>query len=162
MRFTVNQFNERFPNDETRLDYMFEQAYGNMPACLKCGVVDPSYYRVRSRKCFECCIKTSKGDGYFFLDIFEDNQPFFVLIRRIRKYLEYAGSGEWSRYDEDGGLPTILFVVQNKSVHKRLRKRPAKELRDSYEEVSFATTKLEYLLDSEYKGKVWFSIDEEG
>lgn len=54
MRFTVNQFNERFPSDDACLDYMFEQTYGDMPACLKCGVVDPSYYRVRGRKCFEC------------------------------------------------------------------------------------------------------------
>jgi len=107
-------------------------------------------------------IKTSEGDRYFFLDIFEDNQPFFVLIRRIKKYLEYAGSGEWARYDEDGGLPTILLVVQNKSVHKRLRKRLAKELRESYEDVCFATARLEHTLNIEYKGKVWFPVDEAG
>lgn len=52
--FTVKQFNERFPDDTTCLDYMFEQAYGNMPACINCGVFDPSYYRVRNRKCYEC------------------------------------------------------------------------------------------------------------
>lgn len=103
-------------------------------------------------------LKTSSGTREFFLDIFEDSQPFFVLIRRIKKYLEYSGSGEWSG-DE---LPTILIVAENKSVHKRLRKRVAKELRDSYEEVSFATTRLEHLLDREYKGKVWLPIDEEG
>jgi hypothetical protein len=107
-------------------------------------------------------IKTSKGDRYFFLDIFEDNQPFFVLIRRIKKYLKYAGSGEWARYDEDGGLPTILLVVQNKSVYKRLRKRLVKELRETYEEVCFATAKLEHILNPDYKGRVWFGIDEEG
>jgi transposase-like protein len=33
---------------------MFEQAYGSMPACPKCGVVNPSYYRVKNRKCYEC------------------------------------------------------------------------------------------------------------
>ncbi len=108
------------------------------------------------------CIKTSKGDRYFFLDIFEDNQPFFVLIRRIKKYLEYAGSGDWERYDEEGVLPTILLVVQNKSVHKRLRKRLAKELRESYEELIFATARLEHILNPAYKGKVWFPVDEEG
>ena len=107
-------------------------------------------------------IKTSEGDKYFFLDVFEDNQPFFVLIRRIKKYLEYAGSGEWARYDEDGGLPTILLAVQNKSVHKRLRKRLAKELRESYEELTFATARLEHILTPDYKGRVWFPIDEDG
>lgn len=54
MKFTVKQFNERFPDDTTCLDYLFEQAYGTMPACIKCGVINPSYYRVRNRKCYEC------------------------------------------------------------------------------------------------------------
>lgn len=54
MRFTVKHFNERFPDDNSCMDYMFELAYGHMPACPKCGVVNPSYYRVRNRKCYEC------------------------------------------------------------------------------------------------------------
>lgn len=54
MRFTIKHFNERFPDDDTCLEYMFEQAYGSLIACPKCGVVSPSYYRVRNRKCFEC------------------------------------------------------------------------------------------------------------
>ena len=54
MKFTVKQFNERFPDDDTCLDYMFERGYGKLTACTKCGIVDPSYYRVRGRKCYEC------------------------------------------------------------------------------------------------------------
>jgi transposase len=54
MRFTVKTFNERFPDDDTCLDYLFEQAYGSMIACPRCGIADPRYYRVRNRKCYEC------------------------------------------------------------------------------------------------------------
>jgi transposase-like protein len=54
MRYTIKTFNEKFPDDDSCLGYMFEQAYGNMPACPNCGIVDPSYYRVKNRKCFEC------------------------------------------------------------------------------------------------------------
>jgi len=54
MRFTVKTFNERFPNNDTCLDYLFEQAFSNMIACPKCGVANPNYYRVRNRKCYEC------------------------------------------------------------------------------------------------------------
>lgn len=54
MRFTIKQFNERFPDDDSCLSYMFYQAYGGMVACMKCGVVNPSYYRVKNRKCYEC------------------------------------------------------------------------------------------------------------
>ncbi|HEY5695593.1 MAG TPA: IS1595 family transposase [Candidatus Saccharimonadales bacterium] len=54
MKYTIKQFNEKFPSDDACLQYMFEQGYGNMPACPKCGVVDPKYYRVRSKKVYEC------------------------------------------------------------------------------------------------------------
>lgn len=54
MRFTVKHFNERFPDDNSCLDYMFDLAYGQMPACPKCGVASPNYYRVKNRKCYEC------------------------------------------------------------------------------------------------------------
>lgn len=54
MKFTVKHFSERFPDDDTCLAFMFERAYGDLPACIKCGVVEPSYYRVRGRKCYEC------------------------------------------------------------------------------------------------------------
>jgi transposase len=54
MKFTIKQFNERFADDSTCLDYLYEQAYGDMPACPHCGVINQSYYRVRSRKCYEC------------------------------------------------------------------------------------------------------------
>ncbi|HEY4964301.1 MAG TPA: IS1595 family transposase [Candidatus Saccharimonadales bacterium] len=54
MRYTIKTFNEKFPDDDTCLNYLFEQAYGDMQACPKCGIVEPSYYRVKNRKCFEC------------------------------------------------------------------------------------------------------------
>ena len=53
-KFTVKQFNELFSDDDACLNYMFEQAYGNMPACHNCDIVEPKYYRVRKKKVFEC------------------------------------------------------------------------------------------------------------
>lgn len=54
MRHTIHHFNRQFPDDDTCLTYMFEQTYSDMPACPKCGVIKPGYYRVKARKCFEC------------------------------------------------------------------------------------------------------------
>ncbi len=54
MRHTIHHFNQQFPDDDTCLTYMFNQAYGAMVACPKCGVTNPGYYRVKARKCFEC------------------------------------------------------------------------------------------------------------
>ncbi len=103
-------------------------------------------------------VKTSKGDRNFFLDIFEDKDPFFIMVRRIKRYLKYTESGDWEE-----AAPTILMVVPNKATHKRLRKRIAYELKESYEDdMRFATTRLEYAIDKDDNGKIWFAIDEDG
>lgn len=53
-RYTIDTFHLDFPDDDTCLDYMFNLAYSNLPACPQCGVVEPRYYRVRNRKCYAC------------------------------------------------------------------------------------------------------------
>jgi predicted RNA-binding Zn-ribbon protein involved in translation (DUF1610 family) len=54
MKYTIKQFEQKFPNDDACLHYMFEQRFGSMATCPKCGIVNPSYYRVRSKKSYEC------------------------------------------------------------------------------------------------------------
>lgn len=54
MNFTLKQFNEQFPGDDACLKHMFKSRYGTLAACPKCGVAAPRYYRVRSKKVYEC------------------------------------------------------------------------------------------------------------
>jgi hypothetical protein len=107
-------------------------------------------------------IKTSTGTKHFFLDIFADSEPFFMLIRRIKNYLKYTGSGDWVTDTTNDTSPIILLVVESESVHKRLRKRIAYELNESFENLEFATTRLEYVTKRHDTGKVWYPIDEDG
>lgn len=53
-RYTVDNLHEQFPDDDACLDFMFNQQYGNLAACAKCGMANPRYYRVRGRKCYAC------------------------------------------------------------------------------------------------------------
>lgn len=53
-RYTIDNLHQQFPHDNACLDYIFQQRYGGMIACPKCGVVEPKYYRVRSKKAYEC------------------------------------------------------------------------------------------------------------
>jgi transposase len=53
-RYTINNLHQQFPDDDTCLDYIFQQRFSGMIACPKCGVVEPKYYRVRSKKVYEC------------------------------------------------------------------------------------------------------------
>jgi transposase len=45
---------QEFPDDASCLQILFDSSYGNMKACPKCGVVRPSYYRIKKRMAFEC------------------------------------------------------------------------------------------------------------
>lgn len=53
-RYTIDNLHQQFPDDNTCLDYIFQQRFGDMVACPKCGVSEPKYYRVRSKKVYEC------------------------------------------------------------------------------------------------------------
>lgn len=53
-RYTIDTLHQQFPDDDACLDYMFARQYGDLPACPKCGVVNPRFYRVRNRKCYAC------------------------------------------------------------------------------------------------------------
>lgn len=53
-RYTIDTFHLDFPDDDTCLDYMFNLAYSDIPACPHCGVIKPRYYRVKGRKCYAC------------------------------------------------------------------------------------------------------------
>jgi hypothetical protein len=60
-------------------------------------------------------------DKQFFMDIYYDGQPFFAAVRKIKKYTDYAESGEWEETDTD--LPKILAVCESPGLQKRLQKR---------------------------------------
>lgn len=98
----------------------------------------------------------AKGTGkqhQFFLDLFEETTPFFVLIRRIKNYLSYDQSGEWG-----GDLPIILMITETTSTQKRLRRRITKELREyrGNRIVAFyTTTKQELTNSSRQNDKIW-------
>jgi transposase-like protein len=53
-RYTIDNLHQQFPDDNTCLDHIFQLRFGGMVACPKCCVTEPKYYRVRSKKVYEC------------------------------------------------------------------------------------------------------------
>lgn len=52
MKYTITNFNNDFPNEDTCLDYIFNKRYGKDYECLKCH--KKGFYRIKDRKCY-CC-----------------------------------------------------------------------------------------------------------
>lgn len=54
MRYTFKQFKEEYPDDNTCLDSVFQNRYGDLECCPKCGVVKATFHRVKKRQCYAC------------------------------------------------------------------------------------------------------------
>jgi DNA-binding HxlR family transcriptional regulator len=64
----------------------------------------------------------------YFIDYFEDSIPFFIVIRRIKKYITYYEEDEWA----DDNPPKVLLITESERKQKQVSRRIAKELRDAY------------------------------
>lgn len=51
---TYLEFNKQFSSEDACLDYLFQQRYADIDACPGCGIIDPRFYRIKSRKCYQC------------------------------------------------------------------------------------------------------------
>jgi transposase-like protein len=53
MRYTFKQFKEEYPDDEACLEAVFQNRFGDLRWCPKCGA-ETKFYRVKKRQCYAC------------------------------------------------------------------------------------------------------------
>jgi len=54
MRYTKKQFEANYPDDDACLESVFQNRYGYLKDCPKCGAIDTKFYRVKNRQCYSC------------------------------------------------------------------------------------------------------------
>jgi transposase len=52
-KFTIQDFNKKYPDDDACLDAIFQARYGKVTTCPNCGK-ETKFYRIQDRKCY-CC-----------------------------------------------------------------------------------------------------------
>lgn len=53
-KFTLQDMQEKYPDDKTCLEWLFRHQYPDGITCEKCGVIDAKYHYIASRKSFSC------------------------------------------------------------------------------------------------------------
>jgi len=98
-------------------------------------------------------LKIGKEKKRFFLEVLHDDQPWFVAVRTVLKYISYAEDGDWGATETN--LPSILLVCESERLAKRVLKRFPKAVADSYEEdnIEFAVAVKADLLSE--KTAIW-------
>lgn len=54
MRYTYEDMKKQFPDDDACLDKLFQDRYGDLEACPKCGVTPAKFYRIKKRTAYAC------------------------------------------------------------------------------------------------------------
>lgn len=103
-------------------------------------------------------LKAGNTRRRYFLDVWDNTQPFFVSVRKARNYINYANTGDWP--DDAGDLPTVLALCQDEPTQTKLNKQITYVL-DGAEDITFATTIQEQLQKATPTSKLWQKIDEE-
>lgn len=97
----------------------------------------------------------------YFLDVWDDSIPFFVMVRKVRNYITYAKEGDWPT--DEHAMPTVLAVCQNGTIEKKLRRQITRALDEKYitDEILFATTTKEQLVGATSTARrIWWRIAE--
>ncbi len=105
-------------------------------------------------------LKVGNTRRRYFLDVLDDTKPFFVGVRKVRNYINYAADGDWP-HDEAGDLPTVLTICNDEQTQKKLNKQILYALDDT-DDITFATTTQEQLGAAAATSKPWHKITEDG
>jgi DNA-binding HxlR family transcriptional regulator len=104
-------------------------------------------------------LKAGSTRRRYFLDVLDDTKPFFVGVRKVHNYINYAADNDWP--DEAGRLPTVLAICKDDQTQKKLNKQIVYAL-DGAEDITFATTTQAQLEKATATTKLWQKITEDG
>lgn len=84
---------------------------------------------------FTIAESTSSDDEpcHYFLEICDNTKPSFVFKKRIQEYIEYAEGGDWEA-SAGTKLPEVLFICDNASMQRKLKRLITQEMENSFEE----------------------------
>ncbi len=82
-----------------------------------------------------------KTTRHYFVDLYDDTTPAFVLVKKIKKYAEHYESGEWESTGSD--YPEAILVCTSRKAEQRLRKKLLESIRADITVYTCTITELE-------------------
>lgn len=65
-------------------------------------------------------VEEKKETARYFLDLFDDYTPAWVIRKRVKTYLEYYENNTWQEGTENSEFPIILFVLPNERMKRHI------------------------------------------
>lgn len=102
---------------------------------------DYDYFPLHKPDAYIAITENGKTQRYF-LESFDDTDPIWLPIQKIRDYVDYSKYGTWQANTENTPFPSILFIVPNETRKKHAFMYGKAKIEKSFEDISlFLTTK---------------------
>lgn len=104
-------------------------------------------------------VKGEKKTRRYFLDLFDEYTPSWVLRQRVRSYLEYSEKSEWDENTDSTPLPSILFICPNEVTKTHIYKYSKAVFAKTYQDniQLFLTSKS--VIQTGRKENVWEKVE---
>ncbi len=95
----------------------------------------------------------------YFLDLFDESTPPFVMRRRVKNYFDYVEKSNWDENTDNTDFPSILLICPNESIQKHIYLYEQSLLEKTYEDkVSlFLTTKSQITIG--LQNNIWQKVE---
>lgn len=105
-------------------------------------------------------IKQGDKNWHFFVDIYTDDTPMFVHIRKLRRYITYDESGAWDMTESK--FPDIVALCGSKRLEKRLIARIQSIFEEEAPHLLVLITTIDELLHSKSADdRIWTNVTSE-
>jgi len=103
-------------------------------------------------------VSTKETTKRYFLDVFDDYMPSFVLRNRVKQYCAYVSTGDWEANAHNEPLPVILFVCPSRKIllHVSYYAKGLFEKADEENIQLFLTTKDK--IQTQQQGNIWEKV----
>jgi hypothetical protein len=104
-------------------------------------------------------LKENGNTSRYFLESFDENDPYWLPIQKIRKYIDYSRNGTWQANTENSPFPSILFILPNEKRKTHVFMYGRSKLKKTFEDISLFLTTQDAIRFSKGKINIWKKVE---
>jgi len=104
-------------------------------------------------------VKEKENISRYFLESFDENDPYWLPIQKIRKYIDYSQKGNWQANTENSTFPAILFILPSEKRKTHVFMYGKAKLQKTFEDISLFLTTQDTIKFSKGKINIWKKVE---
>lgn len=104
-------------------------------------------------------VKEEKNISRYFLESFDESDPYWLPVQKIRKYIDYSRNGNWPANTDNSVFPSILFILPSEKRKTHIFMYGKAKLAKSFEDISLFLTTQDTIRFTNGKVNIWKKVE---